>query len=177
MVHGDASAVTVKAPDNEEGATPEKGIAQITVDRRRIKERIDVACFAKTADSEWGAPSFISFYPPPNESRTYRSDGQIESIDYSNPEGVYSDPLVSLPRHWKDTYSYDGTGKLLGWTRSYNGKDTAFFTASGDRIVERNADGSPAKAVHVKYTPRSTNDPLEPLTLSYIDEDEPFDVK
>ena len=177
VVHGDASAVTVKAPDNEEGATPEKGIAQITVDRRRIKERIDVACFAKTADSEWGAPSFISFYPPPNESRTYRSDGQIESIDYSNPEGVYSDPLVSLPRHWKDTYSYDGTGKLLGWTRSYNGKDTAFFTASGDRIVERNADGSPAKAVHVKYTPRSTNDPLEPLTLSYIDEDEPFDVK
>ena len=177
VVHGDASAVTVKAPDNEEGATPEKGIAQITVDRRRIKERIDVACFAKTADSEWGAPSFISFYPPPNESRTYRSDGQIESIDYSNPEGVYSDPLVSLPRHWKDTYSYDGTGKLLGWTRSYNGKDTAAFTAAGDRIVERNADGSPAKAVHVKYVPRSTNDQLEPVTLSYIDDGDPFDIK
>ena len=177
VVHGDASAVTIKAPDGESSATPEKGIAQITVDRRRIKERIDVACFAKTADTEWGAPSIISFFPIPQESRTYRSDGRIESIDYSNPEGVYSDPAVSLPRHWKDTYSYDGTGNLLGWTRSYNGKDTAAFTAAGDRIVELNADGSPAKAVHVKYTPRSTNDPLEPLTLSYIDEDEPFDVK
>jgi hypothetical protein len=177
VVHGDASAVTIKAPDNEEGATPEKGIAQITVDRRRIKERIDVACFAKTADTEWGAPSFISFFPLPNESRTYRSDGRIESIDYSNPDGVYSDPAVSLPRHWKDTYSYDDTGKLLGWTRSYNGKDTAAFTAAGDRIVKRNADGSPAKAVHVKYVPRSTNDQLEPVTLSYIDEGEPFDVK
>ena len=68
-------------------------------------------------------------------------------------------------------------GKLLGWTRSYNGKDTAAFTAAGDRIVGRNADGSPAKAVHVKYVPRSTNDQLEPVTLSYIDEGEPFDVK
>jgi uncharacterized protein RhaS with RHS repeats len=136
-----------------------------------------VACFAKTTDTEWGAPSFISFFPPPNESRTYRSDGRIESIDYSNPEGVYSDPAVSLPRHWKDTYSYDDTGKLLGWTRSYNGKATAAFTAAGDRIVKRNADGSPAKAVHVKYVPRSTNDQLEPLTLSYIDDGEPFDVK
>ena len=177
VVHGDASAVTIKAPDGESSATPEKGIAQITVDRRRIKERIDVACFAKTTDTEWGAPSFISFFPIPQESRTYRSDGQIESIDYSNPEGVYSDPAVSLPRHWKDTYSYDDTGKLLGWTRSYNGKDTAAFTAAGDRIVGRNADGSPAKAVHVKYVPRSTNDQLEPVTLSYIDDGEPFDVK
>ena len=177
VVHGDASAVTIKAPDGESSATPEKGIAQITVDRRRIKERIDVACFAKTADTEWGAPSIISFFPIPQESRTYRSDGRIESIDYSNPDGVYSDPAVSLPRHWKDTYSYDDTGKLLGWTRSYNGKDTAAFTAAGDRIVKRNADGSPAKAVHVKYVPRSTNDQLEPVTLSYIDEGEPFDVK
>jgi hypothetical protein len=31
--------------------------------------------------------------------------------------------------------------------------------------------------VHVKYVPRSTNDQLEPVTLSYIDEGEPFDVK
>ena len=177
VVHGDASAVTIKAPDGESSATPEKGIAQITVDRRRIKERIDVACFAKTTDTEWGAPSFISFFPIPQESRTYRSDGRIESIDYSNPDGVYSDPAVSLPRHWKDTYAYDDTGKLLGWTRSYNGKDTAAFTAAGDRIVKRNADGSPAKAVHVKYVPRSTNDQLEPVTLSYIDDGEPFDVK
>jgi hypothetical protein len=43
--------------------------------------------------------------------------------------------------------------------------------------VERRGDGTPAKAVHVKYTPRSTNDPLEPLTLSYLDDGEPFDVK
>ena len=43
--------------------------------------------------------------------------------------------------------------------------------------MERDADGKPAKAVHVKYVPRSTNDQLEPLTLSYIDDGEPFDVK
>ena len=177
VVHGDASAVKIETPPGEAATTPEKGFAQITVDRRNIKERIDVACFAKTDGTDWGAPAFISFFPIPQEGRVYRPDGQIASIDYSNPEGVYSDPLVSLPRHWKDTYSYDAAGHLLGWTRSYNGKDTAAFTATGDRIVERRGDGTPAKAVHVKYTPRSTNDPLEPLTLSYLDDGEPFEVK
>ncbi len=177
VVHGDASAVTIKAPDGTTDTTPENGFAQITVDRRRIKERIDVACFAKTDGTEWGAPSFISFFPIPQEGRVYRPDGQIDSIDYANPDGAYSDPAVALPRHWKDTYAYDDDGKLLGWTRSYNGRDAAAFTAAGDRIVERRADGTPAKAVHVKYVPRATNDKLEPVTLSYIDEGEPFDVK
>ena len=177
VVHGDASAVKIEAFPGEPAATPDKGFVQITVDRRNIKERIDVACFAKTASTDWGAPSFISFFPIPRETRAYRSDGKIASIDYSNLEGVYSDPLVSLPRHWKDTYSYDDAGKLLGWTRSYNGKDFASFTAAGDRIVERHADGTPAKAVHVRYVPRSSGDKLEPVTLSYLDDGEPFDVK
>ncbi len=177
IVHGDASAVKIQAPAGETNAIPEKGFAQITVDRRNIKERIDVACFAKTDGTEWGAPSFVSFFPIPQEVRTYRSDGRIASIDYSNPDGVYSDPAVALPRHWKDTYSYDDAGKMLGWTRSYNGRDVASFTATGNRIVERHADGTPAKAVHVRYRPRSSSDPLEPLTLSYFDDGEPFDVK
>lgn len=177
VVHGDASAVKIQAPAGETNAIPEKGFAQITIDRRNIKERIDVACFAKTDDTEWGAPSFVSFFPIPQEAREYRPDGKIKSIDYSNPEGVYSDPAVALPRHWKDTYSYDENGKMLGWTRSYNGRDTASFTAAGDRIVERNADGKPTKAVHVRYAPRSSSDKLEPLVLSYLDDGEPFDVK
>jgi len=177
VVHGDATAVKIEAIPDEATATPDKGFVQITVDRRNIKERIDVACFAKTDSTEWGAPSFISFFPIPRETRTYRSDGKIASIDYSNPDGVYSDPSVALPRYWKDTYSYDDAGKLLGWTRSYNGKDFASFTAAGDRIVERHADGTPAKAVHVRYVPRSSSDKLEPLTLSYLDDGEPFDVK
>ena len=177
VVHGDASAVKIQALAGETNAIPERGFAQITVDRRNIKERIDVACFAKTDGTEWGAPSFVSFFPIPQEVRTYRSDGKIASIDYSNPDGVYSDPAVALPRHWKDTYSYDDAGKMLGWTRSYNGRDTASFTAAGDRIVERNADGKPTKAVHVRYAPRSSSDKLEPLVLSYLDDGEPFDVK
>lgn len=177
VVHGDASAVKFEAFPGEASATPEKGFVKITVDRRNIKGRIDVACFAKTDSTVWGAPSFISFFPIPREGRIYRPDGKIASIDYSNPDGVYSDPVVSLPRHWKDTYSYDDAGKLLGWTRSYNGKDFASFTAAGDRIVERHADGTPAKAVHVRYAPRSSGDKLEPVTLSYLDDGEPFDVK
>jgi len=177
IVHGNAAAVKIQSPTGESASTPEKGFAEIVIDRRNARERIDVACFAKTDGTDWGAPSIISFFPIPQEARTYRPDGQIASIDYSNPDGVYSDPVVALPRHWKDTYSYDAAGNLLGWARSYNGKDAATFTAAGDRVVERRADGTPAKAVHVKYIPRSSNDQLEPLTLSYIDDGEPFDVK
>lgn len=177
VVHGDSSAVKIVATGDAPDITPERGFVKIVIDRRTVTNRIDVACFAKTDSSTWGAPSFISFFPVPQETRIYRPDGQIESIDYTNRKNVYSDPVVSLPRHWKDTYSYDADGKPLGWTRSMDGKEAASFTASGDRIVERRADGTPSKAVHVKYIPRATNDKMEPLTLSYMDDGKPFDVK
>jgi len=177
VVHGDASAVKIIATGEADEATPERGFAKMLIDRRNITNRIDVACFAKTATSSWGAPSIISFFPVPQETRTYRPDGQIASIDYANEKKVYSDPVVSLPRHWKDVYSYDASGKPLGWTRFSDGKEVAAFTASGHRIVARRADGTPSKAVRVKYLPRATNDNMEPLTLSYMDDGEPFDVK
>lgn len=55
VVHGDAKRVTI---------TPgEGGDVHFSVDCRSLTNRIDVACFAKTAASGWGAPSFVSFYP------------------------------------------------------------------------------------------------------------------
>ena len=177
VVHGDSSAVKITVTGEADDATPERGFAKILIDWRNATNRIDVACFAKTATSSWGAPSIISFFPIPQETRTYRPDGQIASIDYTNARKVYSDPVVSLPRRWKDVYSYDASGKQLGWTRFSDGKEVAAFTASGHRIVERRADGTPSKAVRVKYLPRATNDKMEPLTLSYMDDGEPFDVK
>ena len=177
VVHGDASAVKIAETGDLPDTTPERGFAKITIDRRGITNRIDVACFAKAEGTSWGAPSFISFFPIPQEKRVYRPDGKIASIDYSNPDNVYSDPLVALPRHWKDTYSYDASGKLLGWTRSANGAEVASFTPDGLRIVERRADGTPSKLARVKYVPRPSNDKLEPLTLTYMDDGEPFEVK
>lgn len=55
VVHGDQERVTV--------VSGKDGAVHLTVDCRDLTNRIDVACFAKTADSGWGAPSFVSIYP------------------------------------------------------------------------------------------------------------------
>ncbi len=44
--------------------TPQEGGAvHLSVDCRDLTNRIDVACFAKTKTSDWGAPSFVCIYP------------------------------------------------------------------------------------------------------------------
>ena len=176
VVNGPADAVKIAAPLGETVNGPENGFAQITIDRRHLTNRIDVACFAKTTHTSFGAPSIISFYPIPQEKRTYRPDGQIAAIDYTNPNRVYSDPAIALPRHWTDTYDYTPDGKPLGFTRSYNGEPSASFTVKGERIVERNPDGTPKRLVRVKYTPRGTGDALQPVELTYLDDGEPYEV-
>ena len=176
VVHGPADAVKISAPLGETVNGPENGFAQITIDRRHLTNRIDVACFAKTTHTSFGAPSIISFYPIPQEQRTYRPDGQIAAIDYTNPNRVYSDPAIALPRHWTDTYDYSPDGKPLGFTRSYNGEASASFTVKGERIVERNPDGTPKKLVRVKYTPRGTGDAIQPVELTYLDDGEPYEA-
>ena len=176
VVHGQADAVKITAPLGEMVNGPENGFAQITIDRRNLTNRIDVACFAKNATTSFGAPAIISFFPIPQEKRTYRPDGQIASIDYTNPNRVYSDPAIALPRHWTDTYEYSPDGKPLGFTRSYNGEKSASFIPSGERIVERNPDGTPKKLVNVKYMPRGTGDAIQPVELTYMDDGEPYEA-
>ena len=173
VVGGDASAVTIAPPLGETLASPESGLAQITIDRRNIASRIDIAVFAKSEGTEWGAPSFITFMPIPMEKRTYDSSGRLVSIDNSNPEGRYTDPMVALPRSWKDTFSYSSDGRLMGYTRTVGDKVMASFTADGKRIVERNADGTPKKTVNVRYLPRAmrnVGNKAMPPELTYVDE-------
>lgn len=55
VVHGDGSRVKITPGGN--------GSVHLSVDCRGLSERIDVACFAKTAASDWGAPSFVCIYP------------------------------------------------------------------------------------------------------------------
>lgn len=174
VVNGPASAVTIGTPLGEALDTPEKGYVQITVDRRALTNRIDVACFARRGTTAYGAPSIVSFYPLPQEKRTYRPDGKIQSIDYANPDGRYSDPMLALPRHWTDTYAYAPDGTPRGFTRAYNGKPVASFTPTGERIVSRRADGTPETLVRVKYTPRGTGNALVPYELTYTDDGDPF---
>ena len=56
VVHGDAKRVKI-TPGGKVGAV------HLSVDCRELTNRIDVACFARTKTSDWGAPSFVSIYP------------------------------------------------------------------------------------------------------------------
>ncbi len=177
VIGGDASAVKIGPPLGETLAGPETGLAQITIDRRHVTNRIDVAVFAKSHGTEWGAPSFITFMPIPFEKRVYDGNGRLLSIDNSNAEERYTDPFLALPRPWKDTFAYSKDGVLQGYVRSVNGKEMAAFTATGERIVDRNADGTVKTVVRVRYLPRGTRGGAQsnlPPELTYIDDGAPF---
>lgn len=55
VVGGDANRVKI--------APGENGAVHLSVDCRALTNRIDVACFSRTKDSGWGAPSFVCIYP------------------------------------------------------------------------------------------------------------------
>jgi hypothetical protein len=55
VVHGDPKRVKIM-PGKD-------GAVHLSVDCRNLAGRIDVACFAKTVSSDWGAPSFVCIYP------------------------------------------------------------------------------------------------------------------
>ena len=55
VVHGESGRVKIQPGEN--------GAVHLSVDCRELTNRIDVACFAKTKDSDWGAPSFVCIYP------------------------------------------------------------------------------------------------------------------
>ena len=107
VLRGDASAAKIETEPGSRGAR-----ARLVIDRRKLDSRVDVACFAKTRASGWGAPSFISFLPVPQEERTYREDGRISSIDYRNPRKRPCSPSIALPRSWRDLYLYGADGTL-----------------------------------------------------------------
>ena len=177
VISGHSSCVKITAPTGETLNTPERGFAQIEIDRLSITSRVDVACFAKSRGTTFGAPAIISFNPVSLEKRAYRADGQIDYIDYENRAYNYCDPRIAMPRNWKDVYDYSPEGKPLGFTRYIAKKATASFTRTGERIVEKNEDGTPKKLVRVRYLMRKTGDNFQPYELTYTDEGEPFDAK
>ena len=177
VVNGDPRRVKIATPLGETLNTPEAGFAQITIDRRGLTNRIDVACFAKSKGTDYGAPSIISFTPISLETREYRPDGKIASIDYTNPDQVYCDPQLALPRNWKDTFQYNADGKLTGFVRSVKGQTTAEFNERGERIVARRPDGTPKSLVRIRYLTRRTGNEMAPLDLTYTDDGEPFEAK
>jgi len=67
------------------------------------------------------------------------------------PEPLYVDPRIKLPRRWRDLYRYDSAGNLTGWTRRRPDANPQEFTADGRLIVQTDGDGRPTKTLPVQY--------------------------
>ncbi|MBR0056312.1 MAG: hypothetical protein IJP66_03195, partial [Kiritimatiellae bacterium] len=71
--------------------------------------RADVICVADDGVN-FSAPSFISWYFPPVERRTYDDAGRIVEIDYASCQGDYADPALATHFSFRDVFSYAPDG-------------------------------------------------------------------
>ena len=133
----------------------------------RLSGRVDIGCFVK-AGAFYSAPAFVSFYYLPNEARVYRDDGQILSVDYTNAEHRYADPVLTLQKGWKDLYAYDAQGHPTGWYRTRSGGQPERFTVKGHKVLATDKLNRPVKACAVQYIPRQTGEDMPPA-LSCMD--------
>lgn len=135
----------------------ERGLrARITVDwqlprpvpgRPDIRSsRVDIGVFARSGSQD-SAPALISIFLPQHETRQYgrgpSGELRIERLDRRLREGAYADPVLFPASAWRDVYSYEAQGALLGWER-WDSEGRAQFNAAGHMIT---ADG----AVPVRY--------------------------
>ena len=173
VLQGDPGKIQIH-PTTKDGSRVEITVTEhIAVPKQEKSDvfastRIDIGCFAQGSGKYASLPAIYSIYYLPNENRTYREDGQIQSVDYTNPSHAYADPALTLPKLWKDDYHYTKDGACIGWTRTF-GKKTNEFTYAGHRVLETDRQGRPIKACAVDYLPRKNPSPNLPPTLSYAD--------
>lgn len=135
----------------------EMGCATIRIDRRGLSRnpRADVAVFARFQDGSWGAPSIISFYASPYESREYQRDGKLEKIVYqTHPRQPppYDISPICLPANWTDYYQYDDQGRIFGFSRTAPlGTRSETFSNLGERILEYHAGDTPKTTIRIRY--------------------------
>jgi hypothetical protein len=154
LLRGDPARVELKP-------TADGRECEITVawhERRSIQEgselqscRVDIGVFARHA--RWySAPSLVCWLFPANEQRTYDQQGRILSIERhaADTPARYVDPAVVVPAVWRDEYHHDPQGRLLGWSRTRDGK-LEEFTRHGALVQSRDAQHRPLEARMVRY--------------------------
>jgi hypothetical protein len=166
VLRGDPEQVQIKL-QNEAGSVAEIRIAHherrpIVKGSKLESNRVDVGLFVENA--KWhSAPAFVTCFFLDHEKRTYDEKQRIKSVDYADAEASqnYVDPLVALPKRWRDEYDYADDGSLLGWTR-IRGDARESFTADGRLIAERDDAGAAktTKAVRYLAKPRPNQAPL-----------------
>ncbi len=157
VLRGDADRIQIK-PLNKEGSQVELLVPYhtrqpVTKGNPMESNRVDIGAVVSNGDY-YSAPAFVSFTYLDNELRTYDKKQRIVAVDYTaeSVQGNYVDPLIDLPKNWRDEYHYDAKGQLIGWTRIR--KDSREeFTATGELILKRSEEGQIEKTTKVRYVP------------------------
>ena len=180
VLQGDEKKITIKP------LTPNLSRVEITVAYHGVyrpasaegapstmmSSRVDIGCFVKAGDY-YSPPAIVSFGYLASESRLYRDDGQILSVDYANTAHRYADPLLTLPKSWKDLYEYDEQGKWKGWRRvRVAGLVPERFTYAGHKVQDTDRLDRPTRACAMQYLPRQQGDnmPTSLVTVETPDE-------
>ena len=170
VLQGDSSKITIKP------LTPNASQVDITIAYHGIyrptpsawmTSRVDIGCFIKTGE-RYAMPSILSLSYLPNEDRLYRDDGNIQSVDYMNANHRYADPVLTLPKTWKDLYEYDSNAQLRGWYRTKKAGAAERFTYAGHKVLEVDKLNRPIRAYGVQYMPRQQGE-NRPPELTYVE--------
>lgn len=155
LLQGDPSLVTIR-PLDKTGTRAELRVRYharrpVAPGSKLETSRVDIGCFADNG-RYYSAPGFVTFHFLHNEKRVYDAKQRIQSVDYADPvvSKVYTDPMLDLPKSWRDDYRYDGRGLPAGWTR-VRGTQKQEFTPDGALIVEAAEGGRAPKTRLVKY--------------------------
>lgn len=129
--------------------------------------RVDVGVFADNGQTV-SLPAFVSSFTLANEDRAY-VDGRIQSIDYGSPavSDRYVDPMIDIPKRWRDEYRYSADLKPLGWVRTLPGSEPQEFSADGRLVFGKDNTGTPTEFRTIKYE-AALNDKQLPVLKSKI---------
>jgi hypothetical protein len=172
VLRGDPELISIK-PINAEGSVVEIFVKHhpkraISPGSAMTSNRVDLGCFVHNG-VYYSAPAFITFFSLANENRVYNAKGLIESVEYKDATsgGAYVDPMIDIPKHWKDVYQYDEQDRLIGWTRQRDGA-SQHFTADGAIVIDRDAQGRPQSARTVRYTATLANEKTPPTLVQTV---------
>lgn len=148
--------------------TPARGYVDIVVDWEKVGHRVDVGVFCRMKGCNlFGPASIISFHTLPEERRRYYSDGNIDSIDYSdsinyNKMASFNSSLSCI-KNWKDEYMLTGDGIILGFKRYVDNVEVARFSQSGNLMLEEYPSGMPRLIQSVRYVVEKNKDQMKVL--------------
>jgi len=153
VLQGDPTRIKI-TPQNKEGS-----VAEIKVSWHgkfpspgypAIKtSRVEIGVFSDNG-KEISAPSFVTILYPGAQHRSYDKNGRLLLVEYRNPQNQYTDPRLFPKRDWRDDFSYNEEGRLIGWVRTRKASKTE-FSRDGAIITKKDNKNRPITAEIISY--------------------------